>query len=177
MRALVLACAAAPAIAMADVPEPEGYRGEPYRAAVPATLAGATVLDTVAAHALWEQGGAVFVDVLPRAPKPAGLPEGTVWHQPPRESIPGAVWLPNVGYAELSPEDGRYFRDSLDAMTAGDASRPLVFFCLDECWMSWNAAKRALGYGYTAVHWYPEGTDGWTFENYPTAPVEPFPRP
>ena len=27
--------------------------------------------------------------------------------------------------------------------------------------MSWNAAKRALSYGYSRVYWYPEGTDGW----------------
>jgi rhodanese-related sulfurtransferase len=27
--------------------------------------------------------------------------------------------------------------------------------------MSWNAAKRALEFGYQRVIWYPEGTDGW----------------
>jgi PQQ-dependent catabolism-associated CXXCW motif protein len=176
MRALLLAGLLAPAAAVAQVPEPEGFRGEPYRAPVPATLAGAVVLDTPAAHALWEEG-AVFVDVLPRAPRPEGLPAGTIWRQAPRESVPGAVWLPNVGYAALAEVDDRYFREGLEAATAGDPERPVVFFCLDECWMSWNAAKRALGYGYTAVHWYPEGTDGWSFEDFPTEPVEPMESP
>ena len=27
--------------------------------------------------------------------------------------------------------------------------------------MSWNAAKRALSWGYSNVAWYPDGTDGW----------------
>jgi rhodanese-related sulfurtransferase len=35
--------------------------------------------------------------------------------------------------------------------------------------MSWNAAKRALSYGYTNVAWYPEGTDGWQRANLPLA--------
>ena len=29
------------------------------------------------------------------------------------------------------------------------------------CWMSWNAAKRAVALGYTGVNWFPEGSDGW----------------
>ena len=37
----------------------------------------------------------------------------------------------------------------------------LVIYCQANCWMSWNAAKRALSYGYPNVAWYPEGTDGW----------------
>jgi PQQ-dependent catabolism-associated CXXCW motif protein len=176
MRGLLLAGLLAPAAAIAQVPEPEGYRGEPYRGAVPETLAGATVLDTAGAHALWRDGAA-FVDVLPRAPKPENLPEGTIWRQAPRESIPGAVWLPNVGYEALAEVDEGYFRAGLEVATSGDPERPVVFFCLDECWMSWNAAKRAMGYGYTAVHWYPEGTDGWTFEDLPTEPVEPLALP
>jgi rhodanese-related sulfurtransferase len=27
--------------------------------------------------------------------------------------------------------------------------------------MSWNAARRAAEWGYSRVHWYPEGTTGW----------------
>ena len=37
----------------------------------------------------------------------------------------------------------------------------VVIYCLADCWMSWNAAKRILAYGYSNVAWYPEGTDGW----------------
>ena len=41
----------------------------------------------------------------------------------------------------------------------------LVIYCQADCWMSWNAAKQALSYGYTNVAWYPEGTDGWQRAN------------
>jgi rhodanese-related sulfurtransferase len=42
--------------------------------------------------------------------------------------------------------------------------------------MSWNAAKRALTYGYSDVAWYPEGTDGWQFADLPLEDSHPEPR-
>lgn len=159
------------------VAEPEGYRGEPYRGPVPETLTGGTVLTTGAAQALWEGGTAVFVDVLPRAPRPANLPKGTLWRDKPRLSIPGSVWLPNVGYEKLAPETEDYFRAGLELASGGDRDKALVFFCLEECWMSWNAARRAVEFGYRSVSWYPEGTDGWAFEDLPLKAVEPLPPP
>jgi hypothetical protein len=27
--------------------------------------------------------------------------------------------------------------------------------------MSWNAAQRAISYGYSNVSWFRDGTDGW----------------
>ena len=30
------------------------------------------------------------------------------------------------------------------ALTGDDKAQPVLFFCLQDCWMSWNAAKRAL---------------------------------
>jgi hypothetical protein len=75
--ALVAALAFA-AFAQQDVAEPDGYRMDNYRAPVPATLAGAKVLTTVEAEAIWRARTGVFVDVLPRPPKPKDLPEGTV---------------------------------------------------------------------------------------------------
>ena len=62
-----------PAHAQENVPEPEGYRADNYRAPVPATLAGARVLSTAEAEAIWRDKAAVFIDVLPRPPKPQGL--------------------------------------------------------------------------------------------------------
>lgn len=162
------------AYAAADtVAEPTGYRQEEYRAPVPETLSGASVADTDLAHDLWETRQAVFIDVLPRAPKPE-LPEGTVWREAPHPSIPGAIWLPNVGYGALSDQEDDYFRSGLEAATKGDRDHPLLIFCLAECWMSWNAAKRALEYGYADVTWYPGGTDLWAFEGYGLVPVDPW---
>ena len=42
-----------------------------------------------------------------------------------------------------------YFADGLERAARGDQSTPLVFYCLADCWQSWNAAKRALSLGYT----------------------------
>ena len=155
--------------------EPAGYRMDEYRAPVPDTLAGAHVIGPEEAYALWLSGEAAFVDVLPRAPRPANLPEGTIWRDKPRLSIPGALWLPNVGYGALAGATETYFRAGLDKASGGDKSHPLVIFCLEDCWMSWNAAKRALEFGYSDVYWMPSGTDGWTFFDYPVEEILPEP--
>lgn len=174
--ALLVAFCAAPvgAASVQAPPEPPGYRMEDFRAPTPAGLAGATVLTTRAAEALWRARGAVFVDVLPRPPRPVGLPAGTLWRDTPHASIPGAVWLPNVGFGALNDETKAYFRDGLKAATQGDDTRRLVFFCQRQCWMSWNAAKRALAAGYTNVAWYPDGTDGWREAGLSLDPAEPW---
>jgi len=110
---------------------------------------------------------------LPQAPKPANLPPGTIWRDKPRNSIPGAIWLPNVGYGALADVTHDYFKRGLAKVTDGDKSHPVLMFCLEECWMSWNAAKRALEYGYTTVYWLPEGTDGWSLWDYPLEQITP----
>jgi len=157
------------------VEEPLGYRMEQYRAPVPDSIEGGTVVDTAAAHALWTAGEAVFVDVLPRPPRPAGLPEDTIWRPRPRDTIPGTVWLPDVGYGAIAPETDAWFRDRLAEVAAPDD--PVVIFCLADCWMSWNAARRAIReYGYADVFWYPGGTTRWIEAGYPVERVEPEPR-
>lgn len=164
----------APALAAQGAPpEPEGYRMEAYRAPVPETLDGAAVLSTEDAHALWSSGEAVFVDVLPRPGRPAELPEDTIWRAPPREDIPGSVWLPNTGHGALSAQAEAYFADGLTAAVDGDMGAPLVFYCQAECWMSWNAAKRAMALGHGDVSWYPEGTDGWAAAGHPLERRDP----
>jgi PQQ-dependent catabolism-associated CXXCW motif protein len=171
---VLIACAAA--AGEGTPPEPAGYRGEPYRAPVPATLHGAQVLDDAGARRMWEDGTAAFVDAMPRPPKPA-LPEGTVWRDKPHPSIPGAIWLPNVGYDALDPDTLAYLRAGLAQATGGDRARPLVIFCKSECWMSWNAAKRAVEDGYARVFWYPEGVDGWAAAGGRLEPARPWSAP
>ena len=155
-------------------PEPTGYRLNDYRAPTPATLAGAQVLTTVEAKRYW-MTGAVFVDVLAHSPRPAKLPDETIWREKTRRNIPGSVWLPNTGYGELAAETESYFRFGLERITQSDSARFLVFYCLRDCWMSWNAAKRALALGYKNVAWYPEGTDGWEAAGLPLQKAKPEP--
>lgn len=176
---LVLAHGAALPSAWAATPEePAGFRGPPYNAPVPATLAGAEVADDAAVVALHASGAAVFVDVMPRDIRPADLPEGTLWREKPRDSIPGATWLPNTGFEALTAEEEAYLRAGLAHATHGNFDQPLVIFCRADCWMSWNAAKRAVGYGYQRVIWYPGGPEGWqTGPNPALERVEPFVAP
>ncbi len=76
-RLIVIVATAAEAGA-AEVPEPDGYRLENYRAPTPATLRGARVIGTDEAETIWRSHSASFIDVLPRPPRPQNLPEGTV---------------------------------------------------------------------------------------------------
>jgi PQQ-dependent catabolism-associated CXXCW motif protein len=144
-----------------EVAEPRDYKTDGYRSPVPKTLTGAKVIGADEAEALLHAGKAVFIDVYPHAPKPPNLPAGTVWRDPTHMTIDGAHWLPNVGYGVLSPDFESYFKTRLAALTGDDKAKPVVFFCLKNCWMSWNAGKRALSWGYKNVIWFSEGTDAW----------------
>lgn len=156
-------------------PEPDAYRTDDYRSPVPLTLKGATILSNHDAAELWQAKSAVFIDVYPHPPKPPNLPAGTLWRETTHQSIENAVWLPNVGYGVLSEANDTYFRRSLAELSGGDTSKRLVFFCLRDCWMSWNAAKRALTYGYRNVDWYRDGSDGWQEEGGLLEEVHPRP--
>jgi PQQ-dependent catabolism-associated CXXCW motif protein len=157
----------------AAVPEPDGYRLQDYRSPTPSTLKGARVLTTSEAADVWRAGGAVFVDVMPQAPRPAGLPPDTIWRDKPRLNIPGSVWLPDTGYGALADVTEDYLTKGLEQTTGGDQTKMLVFYCQKDCWMSWNAAKRALAMGYRNVAWFPDGSDGWHDASLPLAQAQP----
>ncbi len=151
----------------AGVPEPADYRFKDFRSPVPDTLNGAKVVTTAQAWQLWTGGETLFIDVMPQAPKPKNLPEGTYWREKNRQTIPGGYWLANVGYGRLHRDVEKWFRARLSLLTSSIKQKPVLFYCLMDCWMSWNAAKRALSFGYENVYWYPDGTDGWSFANHP----------
>lgn len=158
-----------------EIAEPDDYRMDDYNSPVPKTLKGARAISTEEAERLHKAGEAIFIDVHPKAPKPPNLPAGTIWRDPPHSTIPGAVWLPNTGYGGLSQEFETYFRSRLETLTKGDKTKAIVFYCLKNCWMSWNTGKRALAWGYTSVIWYPDGTDGWSEAGNDTIRINPMP--
>jgi PQQ-dependent catabolism-associated CXXCW motif protein len=160
-------------VAHAQPPEPEGYRMDDYRAPSPATVAGGVMLDTNAAHQLWESGAAVWIDVLPAPRRPENLPPSALWMPLPHRDIPGSLWLPDIGRGALSPDVEGYFRDHLATATKLRKDAAVVFYCLADCWMSWNAAKRAASWGYTQIYWYRDGTDGWDAAKLPMQNAEP----
>jgi PQQ-dependent catabolism-associated CXXCW motif protein len=167
--ALLLCCHRTIAALAAPVAEPDGFRMEDYRAPVPDSLTGASVVHTAALQVLLASGHPILIDVLPAPRRPPEMAPGTPWLPLPRRDIPGSLWLPDVGRGALVAAMDEWFRSALRRATDGDRARPIVFYCLADCWMSWNAAKRALTYGYTRVVWYPDGTDGWAAAGLPLA--------
>ncbi|MES9970427.1 MAG: rhodanese-like domain-containing protein, partial [Candidatus Thiodiazotropha sp.] len=75
----------------------------------------------------------------------------------------------------LSVELDNYFKENLQRLTKGDKNRMIVIYCLADCWMSWNAAKRAaMEYGYMNTYWYPDGTTGWEAAELPLENSQPI---
>jgi PQQ-dependent catabolism-associated CXXCW motif protein len=70
-----------------------------------------------------------------------------------------------------------YFRQRLAAATGDDLQRPLILYCHEECWLSWNGARRAIQYGYRNVYWFPDGIEGWRKAKLPTTVVQPDAMP
>ena len=166
-----------PLIVAADpVSEPDDYRADDYRTPTPATLKGARVVTTAEAEEIWKAGSAIFIDVLPQPPRPNNLPAGTIWRDKPRLNIPGSIWLPDTGYGKLAEATEAYLQRGLERASGGNKAALLVIYCQENCWMSWNAAKRVLSYGYPNVAWYPDGTEGWERANLPVAESQPESR-
>jgi len=177
-RAVLLVCAGwlaagTPALAQ-GVPAPEGYRQSNYDAPVPDDVPGALTVDDNAAYALWRSGRVAFVDVMPNLARPQSLPADAVWHGRSRQSVPGAIWLPDVGFGTLDAAAETQLNAGLAQATGGDRDTPILFLCRADCWMSWNASKRAAERGYSRVFWYPDGSTGWTFWDWPTTRLKVF---
>jgi PQQ-dependent catabolism-associated CXXCW motif protein len=163
---------AAPSVA-APPPEPHDYRLDDYNAPTPLTVAGRAAIETAEARRLWEAHAAIFIDVIAAPRRPASLPAGSLWLPPPHRDIPGSLWLPDSGRGALGPEIAAWFRASLARITASRPDAPLVFYCRTDCWLSWNATKRAIEWGYSAAGWYRDGADGWRAASLPLAEAQP----
>ncbi|MEQ1696673.1 MAG: hypothetical protein ABL901_12595 [Hyphomicrobiaceae bacterium] len=175
LLALLLAFPSHLALAQTHLDPATGYRIEQYRAPVPATVPGGTPITLETLEALAAGQRAILLDVTPLEGSGADPATG-VWHVPkPRANMAGTVWLPDVGKGALTPALDTYFQSNLTALTGGDKSRPIIVYCQADCWMAWNAVKRAASYGYTALFWYPDGTDGMRDWDIPLVPATPVP--
>lgn len=169
--------AAASAIPVTEHLGSDGYRMSQYRAPTPASVPGARTLTVEALIELINDQEPALIDVLAVTVRPEAETElGISWlPNKPRYNIPGSVWLPNVGYGNLEPPMEAFFRNQLRRVTNGNLEKALVLYCIQDCWMSWNAARRAVAYGYTNVYWFPEGSDGWAQHGLPLAEAAPTP--
>lgn len=154
----------------------QGYRDKYYRRATPATIDVAQTLTPQQLHQFFSSANPVLIDVLSVVVRPESAEFGFAWLPGKiRMNIPGSIWLPNVGYAELDDRMQHYFVTNLHRLTQGNKEHPLVFYCVDGCWMSWNAVRRAHSLGYRNLYWYPAGTDGWEQAGYQLAKATPYP--
>ena len=137
-----------------------GYRVAHYRAPVSRPPNGVGRIAPVAVALLRPDIDAILIDVLPAE---GGHREADGRWRLARErpSIPGAHWFPEAGRGDLSPAIDRWFQEGLVRLTGGARDRMIITFCLADCWMGWNAARRLRALGYTNIWWLAEGTDGW----------------
>jgi len=170
---LLVALLVAATPCLAAVVEPDGYRMDHYRAPVPETVHGASVVHTADLPGLIAAQHPILIDVLPAPAPPEDVRPGLPRMPLPHSDIPGSIWLPDVGRGALSPQTDAWFRAQLAKVTHGDRDMPVVLYCLSNCWMSWNATKRAVSYGYTHAIWFPEGADGWQAAGNPTQTARP----
>ena len=74
-------------------------------------------------------------------------------------AIPGA-WLSQPG--DFTDEVQQRGAAMLMQATQGRKNIPLVFYCQSpHCWMSYNAALRAINAGFSNVLWYRGGVESW----------------
>jgi PQQ-dependent catabolism-associated CXXCW motif protein len=134
------------------VPPPRGLHSGAMHGPTPASIPGGRLITTPALVALLRQaageGGAkpLVLDVL-------GGPE----------ALPGAQYaVPAHQSGSFDDRTQREFGQYLQQATQGRPNTPLVFYCAStQCWMSYNAALRAIALGYRQVLWYRGGLQAW----------------
>lgn len=157
----------------ADTPlfSADGFRLTLYRSPTPTQIDGAQIVDTAAVQTLLQQTPKpLLVDVYRRP-----WLHGQFVEDQPHANLPDSLWLANAGDGELTPEWQGYFANNLRTATAGRADHPVVFYCRSDCWLSWNAIKRARALGYTRLYWYRDGLDAWEAAGLPVTPAQPQP--
>jgi PQQ-dependent catabolism-associated CXXCW motif protein len=143
------------------VPPTSELRTVGYHSPTPLRIPGGKVVTTGELKAMMEQNPRPYViDVL-----------GGGVHR----TIAGAFWMLGAGAGDMNKDEEARFAKAIAAFAGGDKDRPMVFFCVDsECWLSYNAALRAIRLGYTNVMWYRGGIASWRVGENPMAQSDPF---
>jgi PQQ-dependent catabolism-associated CXXCW motif protein len=86
------------------------------------------------------------------------------------EMIQGAQHAaPAAQSGAFNDQTQQQFDQYLQQATSGNKQYPIVTYCLStQCWMSYNAALRAINLGYTNVLWYRGGIEAWKQGGLPT---------
>ena len=131
----------------------------PMHGPTPASIPGGQVITTAGLVSLAQGGKVPYIvfDVLGQA-----------------ETLPNAVpaaWLAQSGSFDDNVQ--QQAERMLAQQTRGRKDVALVFYCLSrECWMSYNAALRAIHAGHTNVLWYRGGIEAWKGAGLPTGQAQ-----
>jgi PQQ-dependent catabolism-associated CXXCW motif protein len=151
-----------------------GLRMSAYRAPVPPTVPGGQVVTDPVRVARLADSGALLIDVMGAAGYRI-REDGTWITAEHHQTLPGAIWLPEIGRGRQEPAIAAYMHQALHVCTDGRKDRPIVIFCLSDCWMSWNAVQHVAAAGYSRIFWFPGGTDMWRLMDMPTRRAVPVP--
>ena len=131
-----------------NIPPTKTYRTGEYHGPTPREIPGGRVVSTYElSQMLTQQPRPYVIDVL-----------GGNIHR----TIAGAFWMIGAGAGDMTKEEEKRFVDAMGKFAGGNRNQALVFFCVDsQCWLSYNAALRAIAAGYTNVMWYRGGVAAW----------------
>jgi PQQ-dependent catabolism-associated CXXCW motif protein len=138
------------------LPQTNEIRKGNYHAETPRTIEGAKTITTKELVALLNSPSPrVLIDVL----------DDNENHR----TLPTAWWWRAAGhYANEQDSQLNALLRALLATAVPSRDTPLVFFCVSSrCWLSHNAALRAVAGGYTNVLWYRGGTEAWKAADLP----------
>tara|TARA_Y100000590_G_scaffold141346_1_gene162148 strand:+ start:299 stop:820 length:522 start_codon:yes stop_codon:yes gene_type:complete len=116
------------------------------------------ILNVEEVYEIVNKKNAILIDVWLKDRKPDVL-DKKKWLPPKRYTIPGSLWMPNIGRETLTSEQRKYLEKGLKEITKNNKNKKIVFFCR-RGYYSKIAAERAIKLGYTNVLLFP-GTDLW----------------
>lgn len=153
---------------------PDGYRITNYRGKLPDSAGNAITLTTDQLRDLEQEAKVLMLDVA--GIRYYDITENGEFITPEHHrSIPGAVWLPVIGWGVLEPWQQEYMDESLRELTAENHAVPIVVFCKVDCWLGWNVVHRISAMGYRNIYWFPGGTEIWEDAGYPLQDITPLP--
>ena len=137
------------------------FRTADYHAPTPREIPGGRVVGTLElSKMLGQQPRPWLIDVL----------GGSV-----HRTVDGAFWMAGAGAGDMTKDEEKRFLNAIAGFAGGDKNRALVFLCVDsQCWLSYNAALRAIAAGYTNVMWYRGGVAAWRQAGLTMTFTDPF---
>lgn len=137
-----------PELADYGIPPTTELHAGPLHGPTPTSVPGGQVITTVGLKQLvaGQYGPFLLLDILGQ-----------------KEGLPGAIRATPAAQAGTFQDavQGQYAQ-FLQQMTQGKKDIPIVVYCEStQCWMSYNAALRAINLGYSNVLWYRGGVEAW----------------